>query len=64
MQIKILFMLLLLLVTSCRLQLNVASSVIYVPVTKLQLGENDMKTESSLKDLTSEQKAKLDGKLK
>ena len=64
MLLKILFTLLLLLMTSCQLQLNVASSVVYVPVTKLQLGKNDMKTESSLEDFTNDQKSKLDGKLK
>lgn len=64
MQIKIIYILFLLLVTSCQLQINIASSVVNVPVTKIQLGENEMLTESKLEDLTNDQTSKLDGKLK
>jgi len=64
MRLKLLFISSTLLFTSCQLQINVASSVVNVPVSKTQVGENEMLTESKLEDFTNEQKAKLDAKLK
>jgi len=42
-----LLLLLLLLASSCQLQINIASSVINVPVVKTQLSDGDTKMEGS-----------------
>ena len=55
---------LVLLATACQLQVNLGSSVVNVPVTKLQLGENEMKTDSKLDDIKNDQTSKFDGKVK
>ena len=61
---KLIIMMLVLLATACQLQVNLGSSVVNVPVTKLQLGENEMKTDSKLDDIKNDQTSKFDGKVK